>query len=329
MSSIPYKTILALYKNNHSYRKTAKAINKSHEYVRYSLKNGISTSKKPKTGRPSLINKRTSRHILRYIKKYPNFKPKTLLNDLKLPFSYHTLLRFIKKAGFSNKKVIKKPFITSKTKQKRSVFAHHHIHMPKMLDMMIFTDEKRFCLDGVFSGESKWVDPTDQTPKNFKRVNKGYEKQSLMVWGAISSLGCIHLQLINGTMNSDSYISLLKGKFKKKVLKMFGEDGFILCQDNAPCHVSNKLLDFFSESHYDVMNLPPSSPDLNPIENAWAELSRRVYNEGRVFTSKKKLWEVVLKEWEGLEVEYVKKLVYSWNDRLGDVLENIGELTKY
>ena len=35
---------------------------------------------------------------------------------------------------------------------------------------------------------------------------------------------------------------------------------------------------------------PPSSPDLNPIEHVWAIIKRRVYADGRQFSSKDALW---------------------------------------
>ncbi|CAJ0921934.1 unnamed protein product [Ranitomeya imitator] len=36
---------------------------------------------------------------------------------------------------------------------------------------------------------------------------------------------------------------------------------------------------------------PPSSPDLNPIENLWRIIQHKIYEGGRPFTSKQQLWE--------------------------------------
>ena len=48
-------------------------------------------------------------------------------------------------------------------------------------------------------------------------------------------------------------------------------------QDGARCHTAGTTLDDIKRKnvHY-ISNWPPSSPDLNPIENFWALLQQRV-----------------------------------------------------
>ena len=53
------------------------------------------------------------------------------------------------------------------------------------------------------------------------------------------------------------------------------------------------------------------SPDLNPIENLWAELERRLRARPMRATSKGDLFNVLKEEWEGLEPDFLKKLVSS------------------
>ena len=38
----------------------------------------------------------------------------------------------------------------------------------------------------------------------------------------------------------------------------------------APCHVSKKMLEFFTESDVTVLLWPGNSPDLNPIYDLWS-----------------------------------------------------------
>ena len=53
-------------------------------------------------------------------------------------------------------------------------------------------------------------------------------------------------------------------------------------RDNALFHRSNAVMECFSNFKHDVEtpDWPPYSPDLNPIENTWADIKKRVYKRG-------------------------------------------------
>ncbi|CZT11978.1 uncharacterized protein RAG0_15978 [Rhynchosporium agropyri] len=53
--------------------------------------------------------------------------------------------------------------------------------------------------------------------------------------------------------------------------------GSMFMQDNAPIYTVYIIRDWFATRGIDVMNWPPYSPDLNPIENLWALLKAEIY----------------------------------------------------
>ena len=65
---------------------------------------------------------------------------------------------------------------------------------------------------------------------------------------------------------------------------LMGSD-FTLHQDNASIHVSKFTKQWFSEKEIDLLEWPSISPDINPIENLWGILVRRVYAHGRQFVN--------------------------------------------
>jgi len=50
-------------------------------------------------------------------------------------------------------------------------------------------------------------------------------------------------------------------------IRVIDENTFLFMQDNTPCHKSKEVLEFLAEHHVPVMEWPPQSLDLNPIEN--------------------------------------------------------------
>ena len=50
----------------------------------------------------------------------------------------------------------------------------------------------------------------------------------------------------------------------------------IVQQDNVLCHTSKKMLTFFKQAKLTVLDWPGNSPNLNPIENLWAIIKKRL-----------------------------------------------------
>ena len=59
----------------------------------------------------------------------------------------------------------------------------------------------------------------------------------------------------------------------------------VLIMDNATFHNKNRLEDIADEYGFRLMFLPPYSPDLNPIENVWANIKNRLRFYLRLFDS--------------------------------------------
>lgn len=127
---------------------------------------------------------------------------------------------------------------------------------------------------------------------------------SVSVWGAISKDGLGPLVRIEGTFNASSYCDIVKETLVPYALDGPFPDGFYWLQhDRSPVHTAR-----LAEAALDscgVLRLPwpPSGADLNPIENVWGLLKRRLAAQSRRLPNADALWSAIQEAWEALSRE--------------------------
>lgn len=149
-----------------------------------------------------------------------------------------------------------------------------------------------------------------------------------MVWGAISSQGVLELQFPSTKMNSNEYISVLNGSLLN-FLRQNRKKKFVFQQDNARIHVSRETKAWMASMKIEVLDWPACSPDLNPMENVWAILVRRVYENNRQFETIAELKQKILHEWDNLQMGVIENLYSSMNNRIFEVIQRNGGKTHY
>ncbi len=60
--------------------------------------------------------------------------------------------------------------------------------------------------------------------------------------------------------------------------QLYGDADFIFQQDLAPAHSAKATSTWFKDHGIPVLNWPANSPDLNPIENLWGIVKRKMQN---------------------------------------------------
>lgn len=130
-------------------------------------------------------------------------------------------------------------------------------------------------------------------------------------------------------MTSAKYVEFLKEHF----LPWYRSKGrafkskFIFMHDNAPSHAAANTtasLQTMGIKREKIMIWPPSSPDLNPIENLWGIMKRQIYQDGRQFTSKGMLWEAIVAAANSVDEQTIQDLTNSMNNRLVEVISKHG-----
>lgn len=102
-------------------------------------------------------------------------------------------------------------------------------------------------------------------------------------------------------------------------------------QDNDPKHTALYIKDWIKNKGIKLVNWPPHSPDINIIENGWAELAKRINHRDPQPQTSDELWEMLVEEWESKSFHQyaVRSLYPSFPDRIQALLGNNGKHTKY
>ena len=196
---------------------------------------------------------------------------------------------------------------------------------PRLWGRTIFSDEKRFSLDGPDGEAYYWADKRIEDKTFSKRQQGG---GGVMVWGCFCLRGRPELFIVPNTLNSEKYVELLQNTLEPFAEKTF-KGSWRYQQDNAPMHNSKYTKEYFMEAEINVIEWPPRSPDLNPIENLWGNLVRSVYADNRQFEYEDDLIEAIKYAWENIDQDLVQKLVDSMTDRCTEVIERRGGKTHY
>ncbi|ETS77575.1 hypothetical protein PFICI_11449 [Pestalotiopsis fici W106-1] len=110
----------------------------------------------------------------------------------------------------------------------------------------------------------------------------------------------------------------------------------VFMHDNAPIHTAHSIVDWLEEMAFTVLDWPPYSPDLNPIENLWFCLKERICKKdpelstlSANFESKERLITVAEDIWEDIEQDLINRVILSMPRRINAIINARGWYTRY
>uniref|UniRef100_A0A914DVY9 Tc1-like transposase DDE domain-containing protein n=1 Tax=Acrobeloides nanus TaxID=290746 RepID=A0A914DVY9_9BILA len=154
----------------------------------------------------------------------------------------------------------------------------------------------------------------------------------VMVWGAFCCIGALELAFPTHRLNSQRYQEILETRLLPpwQVLRQSGHE---FMHDNAPCRASfrgpGNTRAWLHRHQVQVMPWPANSPDLNPIENIWGILVRRIYANNKQYQSTEALQGAIQQAWGDLDQEMIDNLILSMDNRIFQVINRNGDPTNY
>ncbi len=191
---------------------------------------------------------------------------------------------------------------------------------------VLFSDESKFCI----SFGNKVPESGGRVERH--RIHVAWSPvwsfhKSVMIWAVMSSAGVGPLCFLKSTVNAAIYQEILEHFMLPSADKLYGDADFIFQQDLAPAHTAKGTKSWFNDHGVTVLDWPANSPDLNPIENLWGIVKRKMRDTRPNNADDLKV--TVKETWASIPPQQCHKLITSMPRRIEAVIKAKGAPTKY
>jgi hypothetical protein len=143
-----------------------------------------------------------------------------------------------------------------------------------------------------------------------------------MAWGAIGFGFKSRLVFFNGCVNSTTYVSSL-ADFINQANSTYGLRNWVFVQDGAPSHTAKATINTLCDQLILNPEWPANSPDLNPIEMAWAIMKSQMKWDDldNIGQAQQRLINI----WNSIPQDTIDRLVLSFPERVAMVRDAQGQ----
>jgi hypothetical protein len=315
------------------------------QIVKYKKRNSVSAL--PRSGRPKALNAAQVEAAAAAVLEHQSVaKAAAALKQqgtIASSICTQTVLRAVKNV-LDLAPVQQQPILTSETKQKRIAFCNQQHDS----DRIIAIDSTYLTLSSTPRRRKKWVE------KGTKPVAcKPVKGKQLHVYAGVTKYGVTRLIRVTGSTGHPKkyfkYVKKLKALVQhtgvgaeefqevlweelqpdaEGIFSAAGVQDWVYLLDGASPHTARSTADFMCDKGIRIIaDWPPYSPDLNPIENAWAWLKQQLY--AQQYASLEAMWEAAQAIWASMPLSMCQNLMNSIATRKAVCIARGGGHTGY
>lgn len=290
------------------------------------------TQRKIGSGRKRISTPDQDNELINRLRQDPFASGVQAASHIDFPGSQPTVSRRVKESELRNAASAKKTILSAQQKQGRIIFCLNYVYRPlEFWKQVIFSDEKIFQSSN--DGRIRVYRPRNcRFEERYVNPSNSSGRFSVHVWAWM----CVHgpgvCWRVEGRFNRHSYINILENVMLPSVSQMYPENNFVFQQDNCPVHTANDVRQWFQNHNIEILPWPAYSPDVNPVENLWGLLVKRIYKRNFRAQNANELWETIHQAWEDLyenRNQLCENLINSMPRRLNAVININGAMTKY
>ena len=341
-SNVPVKTLCTMFPG-YSQRSI-------YRHAKRKFGEKLEDKRKHNPGRPSKLTAFDRRAILRAVKNLRrtegyNFTTKRIKVEAGLVglVCNRTIQRVLKAHGFGYRQTRKKGIMSPKDMQKRVLFCRRIKR--KKLGLEFWTKGISFYLDG--KGFQFKTNPHDQAraPKargwrtaseGLKYTAKGKKEGQTMLnfmCAIAHNSGVVMCEQYHGSINGQKMVDIVDGHFDQAFKKTANPRGRRFLMDNCPRQVSRAAMKAYDRAKAKVFRIPARSPDLNPIENFFNLMTRKLEHDALekhiTRETKEEYAQRIKKTMAEFPVAKINNLIESMPRRVRSVIKARGRRIRY
>jgi transposase len=276
-----------------------------------------------RSGRPRCTSDDTDQNIMLHSDAHVSDNPKDIVRALELDVSARTVRRRLNEIDLHS--CVQRA--EHENIRARLSFAEGYSRWTEDdWSRVMFSDETHFPLGHQGREYVQRPPGAGLDPKYTRKENQRLEGK-VSLWGCICAEGLGHAELYVDTLNAHRYQTILGLNLVSSAHQFWPKGQWWFQQDNWTVHTAGTSRDWFHNHGVDLIEWPAWSPDLNPIEEVWNDLKRRVY--GRHPHTMEQLEQFITEEWAATDLNFIARICRNMPHRLQQVISNEGHKIAY